>query len=137
MQPPRCPSMPVRWLLGLVVWAWCAAAGAQPVYTPITLDDPTPQADAVFGGAVAGVGDVNGDTVPDLLVGAQGQDVGGNLNQGQVSFSGTASVYLGDGAPVLSGAAFSVTTTPHGLQLSLGLTALPGVRLTAGGVTID
>ena len=48
-----------------------------------TLDHPNPQAGALFGRALAGVGDLNGDAVPDLLVGAPLQDVGGNLNQGQ------------------------------------------------------
>ena len=38
-----------------------------------TLDNPDPQAGAYFGQAVAGVGDVNNDTVPDFLVGAPGQ----------------------------------------------------------------
>lgn len=32
---------------------------------------------------MAGVGDVNVDNIPDLLVGVPGQDVGGNSNQGQ------------------------------------------------------
>lgn len=48
-----------------------------------TLTNPTPQSQAFFGSAVAGVGDVTGDGVPDLLVGAPGQDVGSNQNQGQ------------------------------------------------------
>ena len=52
----------------------------------MTLNNPTPQE---FGRAVAGIGDVNGDEVPDLLVGAPGQKVGGNEAHGQVFvFSG-------------------------------------------------
>ncbi len=43
----------------------------------LTLDNPIPQADAAFGAAVAGIGDVNGDGRPDLLVGAPEQDVRG------------------------------------------------------------
>jgi hypothetical protein len=54
------------------------------------LDDPIPQIDAWFGWAVAGAEDVNGDTVPDILVGAIGQNAGGNFFQGQVFvFSGS------------------------------------------------
>jgi hypothetical protein len=54
-----------------------------------TLDNPTPQADAKFGFAVAPIGDINGDTVPDVIVAAPRQNVGGNLGQGQVYvFSG-------------------------------------------------
>jgi len=64
-------------------------AEAQRTYTPIPLDNPNPQADARFAEAVAGIGDVNGDGVTDLLVGAPFQILGGNLNQGRAFvFSG-------------------------------------------------
>lgn len=54
-----------------------------------TLDDPTPQAYANFGAAVAGIGDVDGDGVADLVVGARYQAPGGNTAQGQAFvFSG-------------------------------------------------
>jgi Ca2+-binding RTX toxin-like protein len=46
------------------------------------VDDPMPQANARFGQAVAGVGDVNGDDIPDLLVGAPEQTVKGIDRQG-------------------------------------------------------
>ncbi len=42
-----------------------------------TLDDPTPQEGGKFGFAVAGLDDVNGDGVPDLLVGVPGKDTPG------------------------------------------------------------
>lgn len=51
--------------------------------SPILIDHPNPQAGANFGSAIASVGDVNGDGIPDLLVGAPLQNVGGNADQGQ------------------------------------------------------
>jgi len=57
--------------------------------TLLTLDDPTPQLSANFGFAVAGMGNFNGDAVPELLIGAPGQTAGGNSGQGQAFiFSG-------------------------------------------------
>ncbi len=75
---------------GLVAWLWLApVAEAQPTYTAIPLDHPTPQADARFAGTVAGIGDVNGDGRSDFLVGAPFQTLVGNLNQGRAFvFSG-------------------------------------------------
>ena len=60
-----------------------------------TLDNPNPQANAWFGSSVAVLGDVNGDNVPELLVGASAQDVGGNSNQGQ------AFVFIGSDGSLL------------------------------------
>src|SRR5262245_57660891 len=68
--------------LGILLWL-ASPAVAQPTYNPLTIDDPTPQATAAFGWAVAEAGDVNGDGTPDLLVGAPRQDVGSNSLQGQ------------------------------------------------------
>ena len=54
-----------------------------------TLRDPSPQAGANFGATLVGMGDVDGDGVPDFAVGAPGQDVGSCCDQGQVVvFSG-------------------------------------------------
>ncbi|MCI0372772.1 MAG: VCBS repeat-containing protein [candidate division NC10 bacterium] len=57
----------------LVVSFWLTAANAQPPFTPIILNDPTPQGSSRFGAALAGVGDVNGDGTPDLVVAGGGQ----------------------------------------------------------------
>jgi hypothetical protein len=81
----QTPSIWLRRSAGLVAWLWLASvAEALPTYTPIPLDNPNPQADARFAEAVASIGDVNGDGVTDLLVGAPFQILGGNLNQGRV-----------------------------------------------------
>ena len=42
-----------------------------------TLSDPTSEEDGKMGAAVAGLGDVDGDGVPDLAVGVPGKDIGG------------------------------------------------------------
>jgi hypothetical protein len=53
-----------------------------------TLDTPNPQADVYFGNKLA-VGDVNDDGYGDVAVGAEEEDVGGNVDQGRVYvFSG-------------------------------------------------
>jgi len=40
-----------------------------------SIDNPRPQVDGGFGGRLAGAGDVNGDRVPDIIVGANLNDV--------------------------------------------------------------
>jgi len=87
---PQTPSIGLQMSVGLAAWLLLApVAEAQRTYTPIPLDHPTPQADARFAEALAGVGDVNGDGVTDLLVGAPFQILAGNLNQGRAFvFSG-------------------------------------------------
>jgi len=47
-----------------------------------TLDSPNPQEYAYFGHSLA-AGDVSGDGTGDIAVGAAGEDVGGNANQGR------------------------------------------------------
>lgn len=63
-----------------------------------TLDDPTPAEGARFGFAVAGLGDANGDGVPDLLVSAPKKDVSEDLPD-----VGTAYIFSGsDGSLIRS-----------------------------------
>lgn len=63
-----------------------------------TLDDPAPEEGARFGFAVAGLGDVNGDQVPDLLVGVPKKDVSEDLPD-----VGTAYIFSGrDGSLIRS-----------------------------------
>jgi hypothetical protein len=55
----------------------------------LTLNDPDPQLGAGFGSSITGLGDVNGDGVPDIAVGAPFTSVNGNAGQGRVYvFSG-------------------------------------------------
>jgi len=63
-----------------------------------TLDDPTPEEGARFGFAVAGIGDVNGDGIPDLLVGVPKKDSPAGLPD-----VGTAYIFSGaDGSLIRS-----------------------------------
>lgn len=56
---------------------------SQPVSAAVVFTHPNPQVGAEFGTSMAFVGDINGDGVPDLVVGAPKQNVGGNTDQGQ------------------------------------------------------
>ena len=56
---------------------------------------------------------------------------------GRATFSGTASLNLGDGTPSLSGIAFSVTAGADGVVLAIDSTTLPSAGLTGGAVTIE
>jgi hypothetical protein len=49
-----------------------------------TLNGPTPEAFAKFGYSAAGLGDTNGDGVPDFAVSAPFKDVNGRANAGEV-----------------------------------------------------
>jgi hypothetical protein len=57
--------------------------------------------------------------------------------EGRATFSGTASLDVGDGGPPLAGVAFSVTAAPDGLVLTIASTPLPAAGLTTGALTID
>ena len=56
---------------------------------------------------------------------------------GRVTFSGTASLDLGDGAPPLPSVAFSVTAGTDDVVLVIDSTPLPAAGLSAGAVSIE
>jgi len=98
--------MRVRWwIAGLLVWLLGGALASEGQTLLFRVDDPVPQARAYFGAALAGVGDVDADGVPDLAVGDPSQNVAGQDNQGRVFvFSGATGVgdVDGDGVPDLA-----------------------------------
>jgi hypothetical protein len=63
-----------------------------------TLTDPTTEEDGRMGAAVTGLGDVDADGVPDLLVGAPGKDIGGEESLVDV---GLAYVFSGKSGQVI------------------------------------
>src|SRR2546426_5808149 len=66
----------------------------------------------------------------------EGDATNGTLATGSRTFSGTATVDMGDGTPPLLNVPFTVTATATGLVLALGATNLPAATLTAGTITI-
>jgi hypothetical protein len=62
---------------------------------------------------------------------------GSVASDGRATFSGTASLDLGDGMPPLPGVAFSVTTAAQGVVLVIDGTTLPAAGLTAGAVSVE
>ena len=69
-RPPLLAAAFVLAHLGALV-PWAAASGFDD-HRLFTVEGPQPGAS--FGAAVASAGDVNGDGLPDLIVGAPGQD---------------------------------------------------------------
>ncbi|SRR6266446_490372 len=65
-----------------------------------------------------------------------GDATSGTLGTGSRTFSGTATVDMGDGTPPLLNVPFTVAATAAGLVLTLGATTLPAATLTAGSITI-
>jgi hypothetical protein len=66
-----------------------------------------------------------------------GQVTGGSGNgDGSVTFSGTASLDLGDGT-IPTSVPFSVTTTTTGLTLVIGATTLPAQTVTPASISIN
>ena len=56
---------------------------------------------------------------------------------GSATFSGTATVDMGDGTLPVPGVPFTVTASTESLALILNVTALPTAAVTAGSITIE
>jgi len=62
---------------------------------------------------------------------------GSQTATGGVSFSGDATIDMGDGTVPATGVPFAVTMTTSGLQLVIGVTTLVPQNLTAGEISIQ
>jgi hypothetical protein len=68
----------------------------------------------------------------------QGDAASGAINtDGSRTFSGTATVDMGDGTPPLTAVPFTVRASANTLLLTVGVNNLPVASLTAGSITID
>ena len=65
----------------------------------------------------------------------EGEAASGSIGTGNATFSGTATVNMGDGTPPLTNVPITVTATPTSLLLILSNVNLPAT-LTAGNITI-
>jgi hypothetical protein len=72
----------------------------------------------------------------DVLVEAK-TTAGSATGNGSVTFSGTATVDMGDGTPPLTDIPFAATVSTNSLALVLNATSLPTATLTAGSITIE
>jgi len=67
----------------------------------------------------------------------EGEVSGGSVAaDGSATFSGTATVDMGDGTPALPGVPFTVTVSAGSLGLILNAVALPTATLSAGSITV-
>jgi len=67
----------------------------------------------------------------------EGEVSGGSVAaDGSATFSGTATVDMGDGTPALPGVPFTVTVSAGSLGLTLNAVALPTATLSAGSITV-
>jgi len=72
----------------------------------------------------------------DVIV--EGKVTGGSVaGNGGVTFSGTATVNMGDGTPPVPGVPFAATVSTNSLALILNATALPTATVSAGSITIE
>jgi hypothetical protein len=67
----------------------------------------------------------------------EGEVRGGSAGDGTATFSGTATVSMGDGTVPLAGVPFTVTASAGSLGLTLNATALPTATVTAGSITME
>jgi hypothetical protein len=68
----------------------------------------------------------------------EGNAANGTINvNGSRTFTGTATVNMGDGTPPLTNVPFTVTATSTSLVIILNGTTLPAATLTAGSITIQ
>jgi hypothetical protein len=75
--------------------------------------------------------------VPQNVI-VEGNVHGGSLDgAGSASFSGTATVDMGDGTATLLEVPFRVTASTKGVGLTLYATELPTATLSAGSITIE
>jgi hypothetical protein len=99
-----------------------------------------------IGVSIPGDGSASGDYQTLLLgtsalgttqnIAVSGRATNGSVNaDGTVTFSGSASVNLGDGSAPLS-LPFTVTLGTTGLELVLGATTLPAQTLSAGTISV-
>ena len=66
----------------------------------------------------------------------QGEVNAGAAGDGTVTFSGNATLSMGDGSLPVAGVPFSVTASTAGVQLAVDGASFPQVNLTAGSITI-
>jgi hypothetical protein len=67
----------------------------------------------------------------------EGEVSNGSAAGGTATFSGTATVNLGNGTPPLAGVPFTVTASGESLGLTLNGAALPTATVSAGSITIE
>jgi hypothetical protein len=67
-----------------------------------------------------------------------GDAASGTINtDGSRTFSGTATVDMGDGTPPLTGVSFTVIASANTVLVTVALNNLPLASLTSGSITID
>jgi hypothetical protein len=71
----------------------------------------------------------------DIIVEGEVRD--GSAGDGTATFSGTATVSMGDGTLPLMGVPFTVTASAGSLGLTLNAAALPTATITAGSIAIE
>jgi hypothetical protein len=67
----------------------------------------------------------------------QGEATGGFTALGIRTFSGIATVNMGNGTPALTNVPIIVTATPTTMLLTIGITNLPALTLTGGTISIE